>query len=325
MMSSKNVYAKECSSKSSLLLVIPEADNKPRVAGITKCYFIMAGVSSVSMIFAILLFILDGKAVRIHEAKEAKKEAEQKALLTTKEGSEEPTKTSFKEIMIGFKVSALLIIKNDKVIALYLMCICFYVGVFTFISQASTFFNEYHGIQAVVAGSITGAIYTLAVPLNFACGALVSSVDYQQGFLALAFVLSTLAHFIMMSVKSSVAAYAGVVLLAFGYSFIGSTMWPLAGELLPDKYNGQVYGFMYAFQQAGMTIASKVVGMLKDTGGWLALQMFFTVLQLIGLGLALYLISRIGLHRKEKEEQTDEQIPMREAEEKENMKEENEN
>ena len=94
----------------------------------------------------------------------------------------------------------------------------------------------------MVAGSITGAIYTLAVPLNFACGALVSSVGYQQGFLALAFVLSTLAHFIMMWIKSSVAAYAGVVLLAFGYSFIGSTMWPLAGELLPDKYNGQVYG-----------------------------------------------------------------------------------
>ena len=83
---------------------------------------------------------------------------------------------------------------------------------------------------------------------------------------------------------------------------------------------------MYAFQQAGMTIASKVVGMLKDKGGWLALQMFFTVLQLIGLGLSLYLISRIGLHArivKKDEEKTEEQIPMREAEEKEVLEKEN--
>lgn len=53
---------------------------------------------------------------------------------------------------------------------------------------------------------------------------------------------------------------------------------------------------MYAFQQAGMTIATKVVGMLKDTTGWLGLQMFFTILQLVGLGLSIYLITRIGIH-----------------------------
>ena len=56
------------------------------------------------------------------------------------------------------------------------------------------------------------------------------------------------------------------------------------------------HGFMYAFQQAGMTIATKVVGMLKDTTGWLGLQMFFTILQLVGLGLSIYLITRIGIH-----------------------------
>ena len=125
MMSSKNVYAKECSSESSLLAVIPEADNKPRVAGITKCYFIMAAVSSVSMIFAFLLFFLDGKAVRVHEAK--LKAAEKKESSETEKGvAEEPTKTTFKEIMTGFKESAFLICRNDKVIALYLQCICFY-------------------------------------------------------------------------------------------------------------------------------------------------------------------------------------------------------
>ena len=232
MMAGQNVYAKECNSNYSVLAVIPAEDNEPRIAGITKCYFIMAAVASFSLVFAVLLYLWDGKAVRLEEQKNR----------SNSEKQEEPKKQqNWNEILKSFKVSALLIIKNDKVIALYFLCICFYVGVFTFVSQASTFFNEYHGIQAVVAGSITGAIYSLAVPLNFACGALVSSVGYQQGFLALAFVLSCLAHFIMMSIKSSVAAYAGVTLLALGYSFVGSTMWPLAGELLPDKYNGQVY------------------------------------------------------------------------------------
>jgi len=85
---------------------------------------------------------------------------------------------------------------------------------------------------------------------------------------------------------------------------------------------------MYAFQQAGMTIASKFVGYLKDQGGWLALQMFFTILQLVGLSLSLYLISRIGLHsttagKKTAEDRTEEQIPMKEAEEKEATTEEN--
>ena len=93
-------------------------------------------------------------------------------------------------------------------------------------------------------------------------------------------------------------------------------------------FPNSLYGFMYAFQQAGMTIASKFVGYLKDQGGWLALQMFFTILQLVGLGLSLYLISRIGLHsttagKKTAEDRTEEQIPMKEAEEKENTKEEN--
>lgn len=232
MMAGQNVYAKECNSNHSVLAVIPTEDNEPRIAGITKCYFIMAAVASFSMVFAVLLYLWDGKAVRTEELKKQ----------ANSEKPAEPKKQqNWNEILASFKESALLIIKNDKVLALYFLCICFYVGIFTFVSQASTFFNEYHGIQAVVAGSITGAIYSLAVPLNFGCGALVSSVGYQQGFLALAFVLSALAHFIMMSIKSSVAAYAGVTLLALGYSFVGSTMWPLAGELLPDEYNGQVY------------------------------------------------------------------------------------
>ena len=75
---------------------------------------------------------------------------------------------------------------------------------------------------------------------------------------------------------------------------------------------------MYAFQQAGMTIATKIVGWLKDNGGWITLQMFFTILQLVGLGLSVYLVSRIGLHstktKKQVESKPEEEIPMKQTE-----------
>merc|ERR1712066_348338 len=125
-------------------------------------------------------------------------------------------------------------------------------------------------------------------------GSIVATVENEQIFLMSAFILSGLAHFIMLSFKHILAAFGGMILLAISYAIIGTTMWPLVGTLVDGAVVGKVFGLMFATQQAGLTVAAVLAGWVNDKMGWVALEMFFVVLQGAGAFGGFLLIKMVG-------------------------------
>merc|ERR1719219_2180888 len=113
---------------------------------------------------------------------------------------------------------------------------------------------------------------------------------------------STMGHIVMYLGTGALAAFGGMSLLAVGYALIGTTMWPLAGALVPDNVVGKVYGLMYAVQQLGLTIAAWASGALKEKYGWGAVEVFYIILEMVGIGLGIFLVMRLGVHSPTKKD-----------------------
>merc|ERR1712046_429131 len=81
---------------------------------------------------------------------------------------------------------------------------------------------------------------------------------------------------------------------AIAYAIIGTTWGPLVGTLVDQKVVGKVFGLMFATQQLGLTIAAVLAGWINDNMGWVALELFFVVLQGAGAFGGILLIKMVG-------------------------------
>lgn len=269
----------DCSSADSVLVTIPEEDTTSRLKSVAYCYYIMLVVTVLSVVMGVILYKVDGAA-----------EANYNKSLLAKGESLPPAAEPFS--VMGF----IGVVKDIPVTVfiLYIMCICFYVSVFIFVSQAPNFFSEYGGVDATTAARAVGMVYLVAVPCNPIVGALVGVVQNQVVFLTGAFLLAGFSHLLMTMYSGSLIAFTSTSLLAVSYSFIGCTMWPLVGNLVPGEILGKVYGLMFATQQAGLAIAAKIVGAIQDSMGWAALESFYIVLCIVGFCLGVILIGKLG-------------------------------
>ena len=85
-----------------------------------------------------------------------------------------------------------------------------------------------------------------------------------------------------------------MILMAFAYSSLGCTIWPLAGLLVSKDFTGRMYGYMFAIQQLGLNIGAGVVGILADNFGWVALEVFFVLCSGVGALCGFVLVRRLG-------------------------------
>lgn len=288
---------KDGGDTNALLVSMPQVDIDERRNSVSVCYYVMSLVSIFSLCMAGFLFFIDGKAERA---------ANEAAGKSADEDEKEPFSWS------GLLEAAKSL--NVEVIALYMMCVCFYCGVFIFVSQAPQFFESHSGLTSYSATFAASVIYQLAVPFNPIFGAILSKVGNSNIFLCVAFMFSTMGHVVMYLGSGAIAAFGGMALLAVGYALIGTTMWPLAGALVPDNVVGKVYGLMYAFQQLGLTCAAWASGILKEKYGWGTVEIFYILLEFTGFVLGVFLVLRLGPNapEKKKAETTEEGVPLQE-------------
>jgi len=295
MLASNEVFAKDC-KKSAILDDIPTDHTDARIEAASTIYYYMLSVTLISVAMSFFLYKIDGQA-------EANFKKENNV------SDEKPEPFTVKGLIDAFKGIP------GPIFILFGMCICFYVGVFTFITQAPMFFEKHSGLSAQTATVAAGMVYILAVPCNPILGSIVAKVENEQVFLMSAFVISGLAHLVMLSFRHVLAAFFGMFLLAIAYAIIGTTMWPLVGSLVDQKIVGKVFGLMFATQQLGLTVAAIVAGWINDNMGWVSLELFFVILQAVGALGGFVLIQMIGRSTpkdKKEEASSEEKIPMNE-------------
>ena len=274
MLASNEVFAKDCKT-SAILDNIPDDHTDARIEAASTIYYYMLSVTLISVAMSVFLYKIDGQA-------EANFKKENNV------SDEKPEPFTISGLLDAFKGIPM------PIFILIGMCICFYVGVFTFITQAPMFFEKHSGLSAQTATVAAGMVYILAVPCNPILGSIVAKVENEQVFLMSAFVISGLAHLVMLSFRHVLAAFFGMFLLAIAYAIIGTTMWPLVGSLVDQKIVGKVFGLMFASQQFGLTVAAFVAGWINDNMGWVSLELFFVVLQAVGALGGFVLINMIG-------------------------------
>merc|ERR1739848_88457 len=210
-LNSPEIMAKTCDAN-AVIIAVPQEDTDERISGISTCYYIMLIVTVLSVFMALFLFKIDGKAEAVFNEEEEKR--------TGVKVSNQAEKFSFQGLVDAIKKIPV------TVWILYVMCICFYVGVFTFVTQAPMFFERHSGLSAQASGFCVSLVYNLAVPCNPLMGAIIAKFRHEQGFLTAAYLLAGLAHFIMLTFKNVLAAFGGMTMLGVAYAMIGTTMWP---------------------------------------------------------------------------------------------------
>ena len=291
-------YDKDCNKSTTYLVEIPKDDTDQRISSLASCYYLMLVVTIFATFVAGFLAWYDKQAVDTYAKENPEK----------KEAKPEP-------VTLSSMVAAVKKIPIDCWIV-YFLVVCFYVPVFIFIPQAPKFFEDHVGLTSAQAPQAAGLLYLLAVPITPTMGFIVTVAKNHMLFLVSAFVCAGLGHFIMLIVKGFLSAAVGMFLLSLGYGLIGCCLWPLIAVFVDQNLVGKAYGLAYATQQLGLTIAGKLAGMIVESMGFYALEVFFISLCLAGTVGSVYMLMKNGRHmpdgEKKKEELSKEQEALKE-------------
>ena len=118
-------------------------------------------------------------------------------------------------------------------------------------------------------------------------GLIVDRTGYKTICIILAALVALAAHSTMLF--TFVNAFVPVITLALSLSIIATALWPMVSDLVPLNKLGSAYGLMQGIQNLGLAVTSGLSGYLVENYGYMALEMFFIVLCIIGLVASFFL------------------------------------
>jgi MFS family permease len=118
-------------------------------------------------------------------------------------------------------------------------------------------------------------------------GLIVDRTGYKTIWIILAALVALAAHSTMLF--TFVNAFVPVITLALSLSIIATSLWPMVSDLVPLNKLGSAYGLMQGIQNLGLAVTSGLSGYLVENYGYMALDMFFIVLCIIGLVASFFL------------------------------------
>lgn len=188
------------------------------------------------------------------------------------------------------------------------LCLTFYAAVFPFQSLSTDFFVTKWGIARTAAaggsflaqvfnnlihifstaGGITSIIIFASMLLAPFAGRLVDRVGRRATFMIAGSLLMIPCHLAMGLTK--IYPVYPMILLGFSFVLVPAAMWPSVPLIVKSERVGTAFGLMTAIQNIGLGLFPLLNGLLRDrTGNYVASQVMFASLGLIGLLFALLL------------------------------------
>jgi MFS family permease len=188
------------------------------------------------------------------------------------------------------------------------LCFTFYAAIFPFQSLSTDFFATKWGIALTApssggflarvfsnflhmfstAGGITSIIIFSSMILAPFAGRLVDKVGRRATFMIVGSLLMIPCH-LAMGLTRIYPAYP-MILLGFAFVLVPAAMWPSVPLIVRSERVGTAFGLMTAIQNIGLGLFPLLNGLLRDTtGSYVASQVMFASLGLVGLVFALLL------------------------------------
>ena len=188
------------------------------------------------------------------------------------------------------------------------LCFTFYAAIFPFQSLSTDFFHTKWGIVRSVeaagsflaqvfnnflhifgtAGGVTSIIIFSSMILAPFAGRLIDRVGKRTTFMIAGSLLLIPCH-LAMGLTKIYPAYP-MILLGFAFVLVPAALWPSVPLIVKSNRVGTAFGLMTAIQNIGLGLFPLLNGMLRDrTGDYVASQVMFASLGLVGLAFALLL------------------------------------
>jgi MFS family permease len=188
------------------------------------------------------------------------------------------------------------------------LCLTFYAAIFPFQSLSTDFFVTKWGIARTAAaaggflaqvfnnllhifstaGGITSIIIFASMLLAPFAGRLVDRVGRRATFMIAGSLLMIPCHLALGLTK--IYPVYPMILLGFSFVLVPAAMWPSVPLIVKSERVGTAFGLMTAIQNIGLGLFPLLNGLLRDrTGNYVASQVMFASLGLIGLMFALLL------------------------------------
>jgi len=157
---------------------------------------------------------------------------------------------------------------------IYLICVFFYIGVFTLISvSGQPYFIAVFGFSKDDSGSVLGLPYLMSVVLAPIMGFGVGKLGWKPAFLGLATLIMGAAYAVLLWATPVVIwspfpftmyapPFIGMMLMGFSYSLCAASLWPCVPLLVDENKVGSAYGIMNSIQNAGLALAATLVNLL---------------------------------------------------------------
>lgn len=188
------------------------------------------------------------------------------------------------------------------------LCFTFYAAIFPFQSLSTDFFHTKWGIVRAAeagggflaqvfnnflhifstAGGVTSIIIFASMILAPFAGRLIDRVGKRATFMIAGSLLLIPCH-LAMGLTGIYPAYP-MILLGFAFVLVPAALWPSVPLIVRPERVGTAFGLMTAIQNIGLGLFPLLNGLLRDgTGDYVASQVMFASLGLVGLAFALLL------------------------------------
>jgi len=158
---------------------------------------------------------------------------------------------------------------------LYLICVFFYIGLFTLISIAGQGYMQVEfGFDPKHIGTILGVPYMISAALSPFMGYGVDKIGGKPYMLFISSLIMSSSYAVLLwaphtevwspfSFTMYLAPLMAMTMMGLAYTLCNASLWPCVPLLVEDRMVGTAYGIMNSIQNAGLTLASVGVGYLS--------------------------------------------------------------
>lgn len=170
------------------------------------------------------------------------------------------------------------------------ICMCYYGGIFPFVTIANDFLVTDYGMSATNAGYYASIVTLSSMVLSPFLGKFLDKVGRRPYFV----VLGSLAVIPTHMVLAFHLPYPIIPIIIMGLSFslVPGALWPSIPLITNPKETATAFGVMAAIQNTGLAAINYVAGKIADSPklGYTWVMWFFVMMDVIGLIFAIILV-----------------------------------
>jgi hypothetical protein len=196
------------------------------------------------------------------------------------------------------------IITNKGFLLISFLCVLFYSGVFPFLKYAVHMMQSKLGVDAHIAGKISGLLPVGTILLTPVIGYFLDKKGKGATMMIFGAALLTLAHltFALVPLTTGIAIMA-IIVLGIAFSLVPGSMWPSVPKIVEERYLGSAYALVFWIQNIGLMFFPWLIGEVielvnpgiteKIQNGDITAVYNYTVPMLVfaGLGVAAILLA----------------------------------